>query len=135
MPLVKQCEETMERFKVDKKLLGTGKNVELTYPSIRPHSSTLPSLPISIHQLRQLKLTGQFSDVSIYIEGYGLVARAHKIVLSLWSIPFARVSQFHNFLSDLMRDAISTLWGCFLRFLGVRFIYLGIKFLLLWRKY
>lgn len=100
-PLVKQCEETMERFKLDKKLFDTGKNVELTYPSIRPHCSTLPSLPVSTQQLKQLKLTGQYSDVNIYIEGYGLIARAHKIVLSLWSIPFARVSQFHNLLSDL----------------------------------
>lgn len=134
MPLVKQCEETMERLKLDKKLLDTGKNVELTYPSIRPHCSTLPSLPISIHQLKQLKLTGQFSDVSIYIESYGLIAQAHKIVLSLWSIPFARVSQFHNLSSYLMLDVISSLWGDFLRFKELIFICLEIKFLLLWRK-
>ncbi|XP_027939372.1 BTB/POZ domain-containing protein At2g30600 isoform X2 [Vigna unguiculata] len=105
MPLVKQCEETMERLKLDKKLLDTGKNVELTYPSIRPHCSTLPSLPINIHQLRQLKLTGQFSDVSIYIESYGLIAQAHKIVLSLWSIPFARM--FTNGMSESVSSEVT----------------------------
>ncbi|BAT82897.1 BTB/POZ domain-containing protein [Vigna angularis] len=105
MPLVKQCEETMERLKLDKKWLDTGKNVELTYPSIRPHCSTLPSLPISIHQLKQLKLTGQFSDVSIYIESYGLIAQAHKIVLSLWSIPFARM--FTNGMSESVSSEVT----------------------------
>ncbi|TKY57581.1 BTB/POZ domain-containing protein [Spatholobus suberectus] len=105
MPLVKQCEETMERFKLDKKLFDTGKNVELTYPSIRPHCSTFPSLPVSIQQLRQLKLTGQYSDVNIYIESYGFIAQAHKIVLSLWSIPFARM--FTNGMSESMSSEVT----------------------------
>ncbi|KAK7321838.1 hypothetical protein VNO77_32825 [Canavalia gladiata] len=105
MPLAKQCEETMERFKLDKKLFDTGKNVELTYPSILPHCSTFPSLPVSIQRLRQLKLTGQYSDVNIYIESYGLIAQAHKIVLSLWSIPFARM--FTNGMSESMSSEIT----------------------------
>ncbi|XP_027330039.1 BTB/POZ domain-containing protein At2g30600 [Abrus precatorius] len=100
MPLVKQCEETMERFKLDK-----GKNVELTYPSIQAHCSTLPSLPVSVQRLRQLKLTGQYSDVNIYIESYGFVTRAHKIVLSLWSIPFARM--FTNGMSESMSSEVT----------------------------
>ncbi|KAK7280797.1 hypothetical protein RJT34_25864 [Clitoria ternatea] len=104
-PLVKQCEEVMERFKLDKKLLETSKNVELTYPSIRPHCSTLSSLPVSIQRLKQLKLTGQYSDVNIYIESYGLIARAHKIVLSLWSIPFARM--FTNGMSESMTPEVT----------------------------
>lgn len=91
MPLLKQCEEVIERFKVDNKLFDTGKNVELTYPCIGPHRSTLPSLPVSIQRLGQLKLSRQYSDVDIYIENYGFVARVHRIVLSLWSIPFAKV--------------------------------------------
>ncbi|KAJ1411498.1 SKP1/BTB/POZ domain superfamily [Sesbania bispinosa] len=107
MPLAKQCEEIMERFKLDKKLLDTGKNVELTYPCIQPHCSTLPSLPISIERLRQLKLTGEYSDVKIYIEGYGLVAQAHKIVLSLWSITFAKM--FTNGMSESVSSEV-TLW-------------------------
>lgn len=101
MSLAKQCEETMERFKLNQKLFCSGKKVELSYPSTRPHcGTTLPSLPVSSQRLKQLQLTGQYSDVDIYIEGYGLIAQAHKIVLSLWSVPFAKVSQLHNlFLS------------------------------------
>ncbi|XP_061356581.1 BTB/POZ domain-containing protein At2g30600 isoform X2 [Gastrolobium bilobum] len=105
MPLVKQCEEIMERFKLDNKLFDKDKNVELTYPSIRPHCSTLPSLPVSIQRLRQLKLTGQYSDVNIYIDSYGLVAHAHKIVLSLWSIPFAKM--FTNGMSESTSSEIT----------------------------
>ncbi|XP_004512608.1 BTB/POZ domain-containing protein At2g30600 isoform X2 [Cicer arietinum] len=105
MPLVKQCEDVMERFKGDNKLFDTGKNVELTYPCIGPHSSTLPSLPVSIQRLGQLKLSGQFSDVNIYIESYGFIARAHRIVLSLWSIPFAKM--FTNGMSESMSSEVT----------------------------
>ncbi|AES98295.2 BTB/POZ domain-containing protein At2g30600 [Medicago truncatula] len=105
MPLVKQCEEVMERIKVDNKLFDTGKNVELTYPCIGPHCSTLPSLPVSIQRLVQLKLSGQYSDVNIYIESYGFVARVHRIVLSLWSIPFAKM--FTNGMSESMSSEVT----------------------------
>lgn len=98
MPLAKQCEEIMERHKLDDKLFDFAKNIELTYPCIGPHSSTLPSLPVSIDRLRELRLSGQYCDVNIYVEGYGFVVRAHKIVLGLWSIPFAKVSQFQSFI-------------------------------------
>lgn len=105
MPLVKQCEETIERFKLNQKFVS-GKNVELSFPSTRPHCcSTLPSLPVSSQRLKQLQLTGQYSDVNVYIEGYGLVAQAHKIVLSLWSIPFARM--FTNGMSESMSSEIT----------------------------
>lgn len=101
MSLAKQCEETIERFKLNQKLFDLGKNVELSYQSTRPHccTTTLPSLPVSSQRLKQLQLNGQYSDVDIYVEGYGLIAQAHKIVLSLWSIPFAKVSQLQNPLS------------------------------------
>ncbi|KAE9620943.1 putative chromatin remodeling & transcription regulator BTB-POZ family [Lupinus albus] len=105
MPLLKQCEETMGRFKKDKKLFDINKNVELTYPCIRPHCSILPSLPLSIERLRQLKLTGQYSDVNIYIENYGLTAKAHRIILSLWSIPFAKM--FTNGMSESMSTEVT----------------------------
>lgn len=109
MPLVKQCEETMERFKINQKFVS-GKNVELSFPSTGPHCcSTLPSLPVSSQRLKQLQLTGQYSDVNVYIEGYGLIAQAHKIVLSLWSSPFAKVSQLLNLASachDLLFEMI-----------------------------
>ncbi|KAJ4835845.1 hypothetical protein Tsubulata_046687 [Turnera subulata] len=94
MPLVKQCEETIERFKLNKKLFDSGKNVELSYPNSRPLCCTIfPSgLPVNAQMLKQLRLTGEYSDVDIHIEGYGLVAKSHKVILSLWSAPFAKAS-------------------------------------------
>jgi hypothetical protein len=98
MPLVKQCEETMERFKLNKKLFDSGKNVELSYPSTRTHyCATFPfGLPVNKQKLKQLHLTGKYSDVNIYIEGHDLVSQAHKVILSLWSVPFTKVSQIHS---------------------------------------
>ncbi|KAL5557732.1 hypothetical protein UlMin_033943 [Ulmus minor] len=94
MPLVKKCEETIERFKLNKKLFGSGKMVELTYPSTLLHcgGGAFPfGLPVNKQRLNQLHLTGEYCDVNIYIEGAGLVFQTHKIILSLWSIPFAKM--------------------------------------------
>lgn len=94
MPLVKQCEETIERFKLNKKLFDSGKNVELSYPCSWSHCcAVFPfGLPISAQRLQQLHSIGKYSDINICIEGHGFVAQPHKIVLSLWSVPFAKVS-------------------------------------------
>lgn len=96
MPLVKQCEETMEQLKLNKESCDSGKSVELSYPL--PSSSlhyciAFPfGIPVDKQRLKQLHLTGEYSDVNIYIEGGGLVSQPHKIILSLWSVPFAKVS-------------------------------------------
>lgn len=93
--LTKQCKETIERFKFNKKLLDSGKSVEISHPSNLRCGAAFPSgLPFNVHKLKQIHLDGEFCDVGIYIEGHGLVARAHKIVLSLWSIPFTKVCLF-----------------------------------------
>ncbi|KAK6245679.1 hypothetical protein SCA6_008769 [Theobroma cacao] len=93
MPLVKQCEEAMERFKVNKKLFDSGKNVELSYASSQPHSGGTFSSghPINMQRLQQLHSTGEYSDINIYIEGQGLIARAHKVILGFYSVPFAKM--------------------------------------------
>ncbi|KAH9693811.1 BTB/POZ domain-containing protein [Citrus sinensis] len=99
MPLVKQCEETMERFKLNKKLFDLGKNVELSYPSSRPHCTVFPfGLPINSQRLKQLASNCEYADVNIYVESHGLVAQSHKIILSLWSVPFAKM--FTNGMSE-----------------------------------
>ncbi|KAG6704623.1 hypothetical protein I3842_07G141300 [Carya illinoinensis] len=107
IPLVKQCEETMERFKLNKKLFDSGKSVVLSYPSSQPHCcATFPSgLPVNVQKLKQLLLTGKYSDVKIDIEGHGFVAQPHKIVLSLWSFPFAKM--FTNGMSETMSSEVS----------------------------
>ena len=98
MPLVKQCEETIEQLKVNKESSDTRKSVELSYPvpstSPQCYKAFPLGLPINKQRLEQIDLTGEYSDVSICTEGRGLVSRPHKIILSLWSIPFAKVS-FH----------------------------------------
>ncbi|KAK3425043.1 hypothetical protein EUGRSUZ_F01772 [Eucalyptus grandis] len=92
LPLVKQCQEMMDRFKSNKKLFNSGKNVELSYPSSRPHSTVFPfGLPVNMQKLKRLPITGEHSDVKINIDGNDSAAQAHKIIFSLWSIPFAKM--------------------------------------------
>ncbi|PON60550.1 Voltage dependent potassium channel [Parasponia andersonii] len=108
--LVRQCEETMERLKLNEKLFDSSKTVELSYPSTSPHCCrAFPfGLPVDRRRLKQLHLTGEYSDVNIYMEGGGLVSQPHKIILSLWSVPFAKM--FTNGMSEtnssevLLRD-------------------------------
>ncbi|CAL1383682.1 unnamed protein product [Linum trigynum] len=99
-PLAKQCEEILERCKLNKKLFGHGKSVELLYPYSRPHSCTMfpAGLPVNQKRLSELHSAGEYSDLNIYIEGYGLVAQPHKIVVSIWSVPFAKM--FTNGMSE-----------------------------------
>ncbi|KAF6159800.1 hypothetical protein GIB67_030058 [Kingdonia uniflora] len=91
--LVKQCEEILERFKGNKKLFESGKKVEILHPCSRPQRcAVFPfELPISVQRLTQILSTGDYCDLDIYIEGHGLVVRAHKLILSLWSIPFMKM--------------------------------------------
>ncbi|KAI4388508.1 hypothetical protein MLD38_000829 [Melastoma candidum] len=103
MSLVKQCEEVADRFKLNKKLFDSGKCVELSFPSSRPHSPVFPfRLPINLQKLREVLMTGQFSDVSIYIEDHGLATQSHRIILSLWSVPFAKM------LTNGMSESLSS---------------------------
>ncbi|KAJ6708628.1 hypothetical protein OIU74_009853 [Salix koriyanagi] len=127
MPLVKQCEETAERFKLNKKLFDSGKSVELSYPSFQPHCCmAFPSqLPINVKRLKQLQLNGDYCDINIYIEGHGLVAQLHKVILSLWSVPFSKMftngmsesSSSEVFLSDVSPEAFKVM---------LKFLYSGV---------
>ncbi|KAJ9186348.1 hypothetical protein P3X46_001928 [Hevea brasiliensis] len=107
MPLAKQCEETVERFQLNKKLFDSGRNVELSYPNSWPHcSATFPfGLPINVLKLKKLHSAAQYSDVNIYIEGHGLVAQPHRVILSLWSIPFAKM--FTNGMRESSSSEVS----------------------------
>ncbi|KAG6785575.1 hypothetical protein POTOM_007141 [Populus tomentosa] len=119
IPLVRQCEETAERFKLNKKLFDSGKSVELSYPSFQPHCCmAFPSqLPMNVKRLKQLQSTGDYSDINIYIEGHGLVAQLHKVILSLWSVPFSKMftngmsesSSSEVFLSDVSPEAFKVM--------------------------
>ncbi|KAI3834318.1 hypothetical protein MKX03_030125 [Papaver bracteatum] len=93
MPLVKQCEEITDRFKLNKKLFDSGRRVEILHPCSLPQRCTVfPfELPIDVQRLKQWLSTGEFSDVEIHIDGHGLVARSHKLILSLWSAAFTKM--------------------------------------------
>ncbi|KAI7989554.1 BTB/POZ domain-containing protein [Camellia lanceoleosa] len=106
MPSVKQCEEITERFKLNKKLFDSGKNVEISCPSSKIHcGTTFPSgLPLNMQRLEQLLITGEYSDVDIYIGGHGLVAQPHKIILGLWNVPFLKM--FTNGMSESISSKV-----------------------------
>ncbi|CAI9259450.1 unnamed protein product [Lactuca saligna] len=105
--LVKQCEEVIERFKLNKKLFDSGKNIEISYPSSQPHCSVASfplGLPVNAQRLEQFHTTGEFSDVDVSIEGHGLIARSHKVILGLWSLPFMKM--FTNGMSESVSSEI-----------------------------
>ncbi|XP_047325319.1 BTB/POZ domain-containing protein At2g30600 [Impatiens glandulifera] len=104
LSLVKQCEEIMERFILNKSLFESGKNVEISHPSSRPRcGSFFPAgLPLNMHMLQQFFITGEYSDVDIYVDGHGLIGRLHKIILALGSIPFSKM------LTNGMSESISS---------------------------
>ncbi|KAF7137849.1 hypothetical protein RHSIM_Rhsim07G0255100 [Rhododendron simsii] len=105
-PLVKQCEEITERFKLNKKLFDSGNNVEISYRGSKPQCGTaFPSgLPLSMQRLIQFHITGEYSDVDIYIGGHDLVSPSHKIILALWSIPFFKM--FTNGMSESISSKV-----------------------------
>lgn len=84
----------MERFKLNKKLFDSGRSVEISYPSSRFNGPAMfpNKLPIDIRRLNSFRLTGEYSDVDIYVEGQAQVAQSHRIILGLWSAPFTKVS-------------------------------------------
>ncbi|XP_026658037.1 BTB/POZ domain-containing protein At2g30600 isoform X2 [Phoenix dactylifera] len=92
-PLTKQCEEIIDRFKMNKRIFDFGKKVEIANTSCEVRQfSTLPfEHPVDVRKLKHFLATGEHSDVNIYIEGHGLVARSHKLIISLWSVPFAKM--------------------------------------------
>ncbi|XP_042063988.1 BTB/POZ domain-containing protein At2g30600-like isoform X1 [Salvia splendens] len=104
--LAKQCDELMERFKLNKKLFDSGKSVEISYPSSRLSCPAvfLNKIPIDIKRLNSFLSTSEYSDVEIYVEGHGLVARSHRIILGLWSAPFTKM--FTNGMNESVSSKI-----------------------------
>ena len=100
--LIKQCEEIIDHFKTNKKLFDSGKKVEISTKSYQGlQSGIIPGeVPVVMCNLKKFLATNEYSDVNIYVKGQGLVARAHKLVLSLWSAPFAKVCFFFLVTSD-----------------------------------
>ena len=69
--------------------------MELTYQSpvtvFQEQSTCALNIPVNPAVLVQHLDSGEFSDVELLVEDYGTVARVHRLILSAWSEPFAKV--------------------------------------------
>lgn len=104
MPLVRQCEENIDRLKLSNKIYDPSKKVKLSCPISHPLSGFMfPSaFPVDVGKLKMLYSTGEYTDIKIYLSDHGLTFQSHKVILSLWSVAFAKV---RNFLLGLQFNA------------------------------
>ncbi|XP_051126591.1 BTB/POZ domain-containing protein At2g30600 [Andrographis paniculata] len=124
--IAKQCDEMMERFKLNKKLFESGNAVEISFPSYRLNCHTLfPSkLPIDVKRLNDLRNSGKYSDVELYVEGCGLLSQSHRIILGLWSVAFTKM--FTNGMTESMSTKICLRDVCYDTFkIMLDFMYTG----------
>lgn len=128
--LIKQCQKLITQLEKNRKEVFTysGANVEIMNDATRLSQSG--GFPFETHlNLEKLKCylsTGEASDVNIYIAGYGLVARAHKLILSLRSPPFAKVILhlgFSLFLAVIVPNIWYQLLSCTVAQLSVNLDY------------
>ncbi|KAJ6846609.1 BTB/POZ domain-containing protein [Iris pallida] len=89
----KQCEELIDRFKMNKKIFDSGKKVEIANNTLQVQQCGIfpCEVPGAARKLKRSLVTGEHSDVNIYVEGHGFLAASHKLILSLWSAPFAKM--------------------------------------------
>lgn len=85
--------------------------LELTYQSpvaiFQEQSTCALNIPVNPTVLVQLLDSGEFSDVNLLVEDYGTVARAHRLILSAWSEPFAKVRVIFGAISWIPRIVIT----------------------------
>ncbi|PKU59660.1 BTB/POZ domain-containing protein [Dendrobium catenatum] len=93
LSLIKRCNEISDCFKTARKLFDSGMKVEIFSSTCEVQQSGLFPLeePAVVGNLKQFLANGEHSDVNIYVEGHGLVARSHKLILSMWSTPYAKM--------------------------------------------
>lgn len=119
-PLVKRCEEILDCLtKMDNELSASSKNLEVSTsgPQTRRFDHFPFKAPVNAQKIKHFHESGEHSDINIYTSGQGLVAQAHKLVLSLWSMPFAKMftngmkeSRASNvFFEDVSAEAFSLL--------------------------
>eukprot|EP00249_Psilotum_nudum_P017129 c26176_g2_i2 orf=223-2589(-) len=70
-------------------------NVEVVYRTPVEFCEHRPALsvdiPVNASKLRAFLDSGEYTDVEIFLDNHGFVTRAHKLVLSAWSAPFAKM--------------------------------------------
>ncbi|KAJ8540866.1 hypothetical protein K7X08_001682 [Anisodus acutangulus] len=103
MSLVKQCEEILEQIISNKQLVDSAQLVDISYPSWLQCSKTFPyGLPIDRERLERFLLTGEYSDLDIYVGVHDIVLRSHKVILGSWSTPFTKM------FTNGMRESVSS---------------------------
>ena len=103
--------------KMDNDLSVSSRNLEVSSSGSKAHQvDYFPfKAPVSVQKIKQFLASGEHSDINIFVSGQGFVAKAHKLVLSLWSMPFAKVH---------LRPNIVFVSG--FSFVGLQYAYFGI---------
>ncbi|KAG2308633.1 hypothetical protein Bca52824_028381 [Brassica carinata] len=107
MPLVRQCDEYINRLKLSNRASDPCKKVELS----------CPVSPLVWFYLKALYSSGEYSDVKICLTEHGLTFQSHKVILSLWSVAFAKMftngmSESHSstiYLTDVSPEAFKAM--------------------------
>uniref|UniRef100_A0A0A9DPL4 BTB domain-containing protein n=1 Tax=Arundo donax TaxID=35708 RepID=A0A0A9DPL4_ARUDO len=83
----------MDCLKMDKRLSESGQNLKISSNGFQAHH--FDSFPfralVNSQKIGQFLANGEHSDINIYVNGHGLVAKGHKLILSLWSVPLAKM--------------------------------------------
>ncbi|CAN8247514.1 unnamed protein product [Cochlearia groenlandica] len=117
MPLVRQCEENIDRLKLSNISLDPCKKVKLSSPMSLFGFMFPNAFPADVGKLKTLYSTGEYSDIKIYLSDHGLTFQAHRVILSLWSVAFAKMftngmSESHSqtiYLTDVSPEALKAM--------------------------
>ncbi|XP_006664953.1 BTB/POZ domain-containing protein At2g30600 [Oryza brachyantha] len=125
-PLVMRCEEIIGCLKINDTISLSSKKLQLSSSgSQAPQFDYFPfKAPLNTQKVEQFLVNGEHSDVNIHVNGHGLVAHAHKLILSLWSVTFDKMftngmkesSASNAFFEDVPVEAF---------FLLIQFMYSG----------
>lgn len=99
---MKSCKEIIDCLEVDRKPSQSGKILKVLSSGLQDHkfdSSPLKA-PLNVQKVGEFLSNGEHSDINIYVNGHGLVAKGHKLILSLWSAPLAKVHTFFLYESS-----------------------------------
>ncbi|XP_013643574.2 BTB/POZ domain-containing protein At2g30600 isoform X2 [Brassica napus] len=119
MPLVRQCEEYINRLKLSERVSDPCERVELSCPISQPLSGFMfpTAFPADVAKLKKFYSSGEYSDVKICLSDHGVTFQSHKVILSLWSVAFAKMftngmSESHSstiYLTDVSPEAFKAM--------------------------
>lgn len=97
--MASQCEELINVIRRDSddvwETVGESRKVDIELKNILgksdPDGFFLSQVPIDLGRLGELVDTGDYTDVELSVDGERQVVRAHRLILSAWSRPFAKV--------------------------------------------